>query len=587
MVRELDRQPPSSGLEPVRRLNAAAAELVEALETARNALCGFDAEGLPLAALSDASRGALPQLARQLTDALAVLGLRTPAELGEAPWTGLDVSEQLLRVLSGALDIREVFPRVSAVANRILPHDRLTMGFYDGQGTCVLQAVSNDDGPSTVRVTKRAEELLSDGSFKIVGDLTLDVPDAIYDPPDTRKRIVAAGYRSLLSVRLSAQGQQFGLHFWSKQVAAFSRHDAPVARRIAEHVALAVSHQQLSEAASRAAEAQARAERLEARVQSLSRELDARTGYAGAIGQSEAWRGVLKAASQVASTETTVLLTGESGTGKEVIARFIHRASQKSQGPFIAVNCAALPEQLLESELFGHERGAFTGAQHAKPGQIELASGGVLFLDEVGEMSPSAQAKLLRVLQEREFQRLGGTRPIRANVRIIAATNRELRRALTRGDFREDLYYRLHVFEIRLPPLRQRLDDILPLSEAFLAEIGRSFARPPAGMTREARQALLDHGWPGNVRELRNVLERAAIVCEGGLIVPEHLALTADELSPAPVRGENTNVKAIERQLIEQVLRECQGNKSEAARRLGLTRKQLYVRLRQYDAEAV
>jgi DNA-binding NtrC family response regulator len=363
-------------------------------------------------------------------------------------------------------------------------------------------------------------------------------------------------------------------------------------------VALAVSHQQLAEAASRAAEAQARAERLEARVLSLSRELDARTGYARAVGNSEAWHGVLKAASQVALTDTTVLLTGESGTGKEVIARFIHRASPRGRGPFVAVNCAALPEQLLESELFGHERGAFTGAQQSKPGQIELAAGGVLFLDEVGEMSPSAQAKLLRVLQEREFQRLGGTRPLKANVRIIAATNRELRRALTRGDFREDLYYRLQVFEIRLPPLRRRLEDILPLSEAFLAEIGRSFARPPAGITREAQHALLEYSWPGNVRELRNVLERAAIVCEGGLIVPEHLALAPDDLArgdspkaaapgvfaPDSSRPDSTNVKVVERQLIEQVLRECQGNKSKAARRLGLTRKQLYVRLRQYDA---
>jgi DNA-binding NtrC family response regulator len=189
------------------------------------------------------------------------------------------------------------------------------------------------------------------------------------------------------------------------------------------------------------------------------------------------------------------------------------------------------------------------------------------------------------VLQEREFVRLGGTRPIKANVRIIAATNRELRRALTRGDFREDLYYRLHVFEIRLPPLRERPEDILPLSEAFLAELGRSFARPPAGITREARRALLDHGWPGHVRELRNVLERAAIVCEGGLIAPEHLALSSDELLVAPPSAESTNVKAVERQLIEQVMRDCQGNKSEAARRLGLTRKQLYVRLRQYDMQ--
>jgi transcriptional regulator with GAF, ATPase, and Fis domain len=555
------------------------AELSRALREARAALAAISEPPEALAALA------------------SVLD-KLPGELHSARWAAFDVSEQLLRVLSGALDIREVFPQVSAVVSAILPHDRLTMSFHDGLGTCVLHAVSNDDGPLVARVKKRVDALF-DGSFKIIDDLTLDKPDAVYDPPDTRQRTVAAGYRSLLSVGLSARDQQVGLHFWSKRCGAFTRDQVPVARRVAEHVALAVSHQQLSEAASRAAEAQARAELLEARVRSLSEELDARTGLAGAVGESEAWRGVLKAATQVALTDTTVLLTGESGTGKEVIARYIHRASPKARGPFVAVNCAALPEQLLESELFGHERGAFTGAQQSKPGQIELASGGVLFLDEVGEMSPSAQAKLLRVLQEREFQRLGGTRPIKANVRVIAATNRELKRALTRGDFREDLYYRLQVFEIRLPPLRRRTEDILPLSEAFLSDIGRSFARPPAGITRDARRTLLEYSWPGNVRELRNVLERAAIVCEGGLIASEHLAITPDELSLGPLSGgeprpaglpaafaaDSTNVKVIERQLIEQVLRECQGNKSKAARRLGLTRKQLYVRLRQYDTE--
>ena len=496
------------------------------------------------------------------------------------------VSEQLLRVLSSALDIRQVFPQVSAVAAQVLPHDRLTMSFHDGHGMCVMQAVSNDDGPSEARAFKRELPTYYEGSFQIISDLSLDKPAAVYDPADTRQRIVAAGYRSLLSVGLAAREQQFALHFWSKRLGAFADEQVPIARRLAEHVALAVSHQELAEVGRRAAEARERAAQLEARVQSLSEQLDARVGYAGAVGTSEPWRGVVKAATQVALTDTTVLLTGESGTGKEVIARLIHRTSPRHGKAFIALNCAALPEQLLESELFGHERGAFTGAQQSKPGQIELAAGGVLFLDEVGEMSLSAQAKLLRVLQEREFSRLGGTRPIKANVRIIAATNRELRRALTRGDFREDLYYRLHVFEIRLPPLRERPEDILPLSEAFLAELGRSFARPPAGITREARRALLDYSWPGNVRELRNVLERAAIVCEGSLIAPEHLALSVDDLATAPVVVESTNVKAVERQLIEQVLRECQGNKSEAARRLGLTRKQLYVRLRQYDVQA-
>ena len=209
------------------------------------------------------------------------------------------------------------------------------------------------------------------------------------------------------------------------------------------------------------------------------------------VGGSVEWREVLRKASQVAPTDTTVLITGESGTGKEVVARFVHAASARKSGPFVALNCAALPEQLLESELFGYEPGAFTGAQRAKPGLVELASGGVLFLDEVSEMSPSAQAKFLRVLQEREFQRLGGTRPLKANIRVIAATNRDLRTAVERGDFREDLFYRLKVFDIPIPPLRERPSDIVPLSESFLYEIGKSLSRPTAGLTREARQALL------------------------------------------------------------------------------------------------
>ena len=230
--------------------------------------------------------------------------------------------------------------------------------------------------------------------------------------------------------------------------------------------------------------------RLESRVRELTDELDARTGYRRVIGESAEWRQVLTQAAQVAATDTTVLLLGESGTGKEVVARFLHRASSRNQGPFVAINCAAMPEHLLESELFGYERGAFTGATQSKPGQIEQAAGGVLFLDEVGEMAPPSQAKFLRVLQEREFQRLGGNRVQRADIRVIAATNRDLHKAMERGTFREDLYYRLNVFEIRLPALRDRPDDIVPLSQAFIAEIGRTIGRPPAGLSRDARLAL-------------------------------------------------------------------------------------------------
>ena len=300
------------------------------------------------------------------------------------------------------------------------------------------------------------------------------------------------------------------------------------------------------------------------------------------VGESVEWRGVLRDATQVAATDTTVLITGDSGTGKEVVARAIHAASPRRNRPFVALNCAALPEQLLESELFGYERGAFTSAHQAKPGQIELASGGVLFLDEVTEMSLSAQAKFLRVLQEREFQRLGGTRLVKANIRVIAATNRDLRKAVARGSFREDLFYRLGVFDIQIPPLRDRAADIVPLSDSFLQEIGRSFGRPAAELTREARAALLRYEWPGNVRELRNVLERAAILCDGGPIGVSHLRLHSGATSH---REDTTDLSVVERTTIGKVLGDCRGNKTKAARRLGLSRTQLHLRIRKYRLE--
>ena len=327
-------------------------------------------------------------------------------------------------------------------------------------------------------------------------------------------------------------------------------------------------------------DASARAERLDARVQSVA---GGRDGGRPALGQSAEWKDVLRKATQVASTEATVLLQGESGTGKEVVARFIHRASPRKGGPFVAINCAALPDHLLESELFGFERGAFTGAQQPKPGQIEMASGGVLFLDEVTEMSASAQAKLLRVLQEREFQRLGGTRLLRANVRVIAASNRDLRDAVTRGAFREDLYYRLGVFDIQLPPLRERTRDIPLLVDAFLQDIGQAMGRPPAGLTPDAKGMLMNYPWPGNVRELRNVLERATILCDGGMITPGHLSLHAEPIAPSS--APTTDLREAERRAIEKALRETDGNKAKTARRLGLTRTQLYVRLRKYDID--
>ncbi|HKB13897.1 MAG TPA: sigma 54-interacting transcriptional regulator [Vicinamibacterales bacterium] len=325
-----------------------------------------------------------------------------------------------------------------------------------------------------------------------------------------------------------------------------------------------------------------RAAQLDARVVALTQELGSRSNL-HIIGESQQWRAVLTKAARVAATETTVIVTGESGTGKEVVARFIHRASARAKGPFVALNCAALPEQLLESELFGYERGAFTSAQQSKPGLVEMAAGGVLFLDEVSEMSLAAQAKFLRLLQEREFQRLGGTRVLKANIRVIAATNRDLAKAVERGTFREDLFYRLHVFDIPIAPLRERPDDILPLSAAFLQEIARTLGRPAPALSAAAREALLGYEWPGNIRELRNALERAAIVCEGGFIQAEDLGLqkragTASQAS-TPSSGLLT---ALERTTIARVLQETGWNKSTAAKRLGLSRTQLYGRMRKF-----
>jgi transcriptional regulator with PAS, ATPase and Fis domain len=388
----------------------------------------------------------------------------------------------------------------------------------------------------------------------------------------------------------------------AKRVAAFERADVLIANRLASRMSVTMARSRALEASKRADDAGARAARLEARVRTLTEELDARTGFRRVVGTSAAWKQVLTHATQVAPNDTTVLLLGESGTGKEVVARFLHRASQRSHGPFVALNCAALPEQLLEAELFGYERGAFTGAMQTKPGQLEHAAGGTLFLDEVGEMSLPAQAKFLRVLQEREFQRLGGSRTLRTDARIVAATNRDLPKAIQVGQFREDLYYRLNVFAIRLPALRERRDDILSLSDAFLAELGKGLGRPPSGISRGARERLLAHSWPGNVRELRNTLERAAILCDGGLITEEHLAVpearatssrpvVSDATAVAPGAGELDRVSlatgamplpAMEKAMIEQALADARFNKSKAAQRLGLSRHQLYLRMRKH-----
>jgi transcriptional regulator with PAS, ATPase and Fis domain len=301
----------------------------------------------------------------------------------------------------------------------------------------------------------------------------------------------------------------------------------------------------------------------DARAWRIERLLDDVRFSGSPVGRSPAWRDVLRRAIQVAATDTTTCLQGESGVGKEVVARFIHRASPRRLGPFVAINCAALPESLFGSELFGFERGAFTGAHLAKPGQIEMAAGGVLFLDEVSEMTPAAQAKFLGVLQEREFRRLGGLQAIRANVRLIAATNQDLYEAVARGQLRLDLYYRLNVFDIRIPRLRERREDIVILARAFLQERARLTGGARVELTAAATDTLLGHEWPGNVRELHNALERATIVCEDGLIRAQDLSLAPPPRVSAMV--DSTELNVVERQAIERAMRNVSGNKVKAA----------------------
>jgi two-component system response regulator HydG len=310
----------------------------------------------------------------------------------------------------------------------------------------------------------------------------------------------------------------------------------------------------------------------------------------GIIGTSEPMRRLFEAISLVAPTEATVLILGESGTGKELVAQAIHATSPRRAGPLITVQCAALPETLLESELFGHERGAFTGATERRLGRFELAHGGTIFLDEIGDLPPTAQTKLLRVLQSQEFERVGGTNTLKIDVRVIAATNKDLEAAVRAGQFREDLWYRLYVFPLIVSPLRERRDDIPLLAEHFLKRYAERHRRRLRGLTPRALDLLMRYEWPGNVRELEHTIERAVILARGEHITPEELPPTiraiggdpTDTTPQEPPLPVGLSLKDVERQLIRRTLEHTGGNRTKAAETLGISRATLHNKLKEY-----
>jgi len=325
----------------------------------------------------------------------------------------------------------------------------------------------------------------------------------------------------------------------------------------------------------------------------LKRALQSAHQFSNIVGRSDAMQAVFKLIETVAPTNSTILVTGESGTGKELVARAIHFNSLRRDRPFVAVNCGALPEQLLESELFGHMRGAFTGAAANKKGLVETADRGTIFLDEIGEMSPMMQVKVLRVLQERKFRRVGGTEELEANIRVITATNRDLTKMVADGTFREDLFYRINVIQIELPPLRERTEDISLLAEHFLEKFCQLMGKDISSIAHDTLARLEQHDWPGNIRELENVIERAVALESSAAILPESLPETLRGLSPRNSKAASAlpdggfdleaHVENVERDYIAQALKRAGGKQSKAAELLGMSFRSFRYYVKKYN----
>jgi Nif-specific regulatory protein len=415
------------------------------------------------------------------------------------------------------------------------------------------------------------------------------VPDTDSDTRFYRDVDVHTGTttRSIICVPLRTKDRIIGvLEAINKIQGVFTIEDVRLLEAFANQLALALDNARLIQ------ELQAARERLSEENRYLREAMAQTVQFDALVGESPKMQEVYHLVERVLNTAATVLLTGESGTGKDVIARVIHYQGPRAKGPFIAVNAAAIPESLLEAELFGYERGAFTGATQRKPGRFELAAGGTLFLNEIGDMSPILQAKLLRVLQDKEFERVGGTETLTTDARIIAATNQDLEQLIAEGKFRPDLFYRLNQYPIPLPPLRERQEDLSPLAMYFLKRYSQDLNKEVVGMSKEAMGLIERYTWPGNVRELENVIQRAVILCQATLVTAQELPSLREPPRTPVVSGETFRLPPegivlwkLEQELIRQALEQSHQNKSHAAKKLGLSRTQLRTRMRHYGLE--
>jgi transcriptional regulator with GAF, ATPase, and Fis domain len=507
---------------------------------------------------------------------------------------------EIANLLNARSDFGELTSRVLERANELVGADYCALGVIEPSGKSISLAAFKAAPHAT---TSRVRELIEShgksidiSAFPAVTELlaepkTLRVIDSTLPEPVRFAFNATLGGRAALVAPVRIGDQTFGLlgFVWSEAREGFDEHEVALVEGIAVQLGTALERDQLS-----------------AEVMRLRNVLHERRAEDRIIGQAPAIRRAIELALNVADTQTSVLIQGESGTGKELLANLIHYNSRCKEGPYVKLNCGAIPETLLESELFGHERGAFTDARQRRRGRFEESDGGTLFLDEIGEMSLSAQVRLLRVLQDGEFTRVGGSEVLKADVRVVAASNVDLERAVEQGAFRRDLFYRLSVFPIHLPPLRERPGDIHTLVIHFLEHYKQKTGRFISGISRQALQALTGYDWPGNVRELENAVERAVIIASGrqielddlpdqiGRTVHEERARTRGERERAAAEGRaltlEINVPAtigeIEQQAIEATLDYTGGDKTRAARALGIGRKTLYRKLRQYEGEA-